>query len=101
MEQKQTNGKAVASMILGIVSLVCILFGTFAFIGMIAGIVGLVLGISANKEGKTGMATAGVVMSAIGLGLCAITFIACLACVGCVNSAVKEAVNDPSWYSNF
>ena len=30
MEQKQTNGMAVASLVLGIVSAVCIFFGYFA-----------------------------------------------------------------------
>ena len=35
MEQKQTNGMAVASLVLGIVSAVCIFFGYFAFIGII------------------------------------------------------------------
>ncbi|HKM35436.1 MAG TPA: DUF4190 domain-containing protein [Lachnospiraceae bacterium] len=87
MEQK-TNGKAIASLVLGILSLVCIFFGYGALLGIVFGIVGLVLGINANKEGKTGMATAGIVMSAIGLGLCAITFIACVACVGCLGAAV-------------
>ena len=51
MEQKQTNGMAVASLVLGIVSAVCIFFGYFAFIGIITGIVVLVLGcMSKNKK---------------------------------------------------
>ena len=50
MEQKQTNGMAVASLVLGIVSAVCIFFGYFAFIGIITGIVGLVLGVMAKKK---------------------------------------------------
>ena len=41
MEQKQTNGMAVASLVLGIVSAVCIFFGYFAFIGIITGRLGL------------------------------------------------------------
>lgn len=86
MEQK-SNGKAIASLVLGIISLVCIFFGYGALLGIASGVVGLVLGINSNKEGKTGMATAGIVMSAIGLGLCAISFIACIACVGCIGAA--------------
>lgn len=86
MEQK-TNSKAIASLVLGILSLVCIFFGYGSLLGIVFGIVGLVLGINSNKEGKTGMATAGIIMSAIGLGLCAISFIACVACVGCIGAA--------------
>lgn len=90
MEQKKSNGKAVASMVLGIVSLVCIFLTATVFMGIVGiacGVVGLILGISANKEAKSGMATAGIVMSCIGLGLCAITLIACVACVGCLGAA--------------
>ena len=57
MEQKETNGMAVASLVLGIVSAVCIFFGYFAFIGIITGIIGLILGIMAKKKQPCGMAT--------------------------------------------
>jgi hypothetical protein len=81
--ENQSNGKAVASLVLGIISLVFIFFGTFAFIGMIMAIIGLVLGIQAKKENPAdGKAKAGVVLSIIGLALCALTFLACVACVG-------------------
>ncbi|NLM61150.1 MAG: hypothetical protein GX193_03630 [Clostridiales bacterium] len=72
----------MASLVLGIVSLVFIFTGTAAFVGIIAGIVGLILGISARKENPSGMATAGIVLSVIGLAFCAVSFIACVACVG-------------------
>lgn len=90
MENK-TNPKAVASLVLGIISLVFIFFGTFAFIGMILAIVGLILGISAKKEQPTGLATAGIVLSIVGLAICAVTFIACLACTGAILSAAMES----------
>lgn len=80
--ENQNNGKAVASLVLGIISLVFIFFNTFAFIGMILAIIGLVLGIQAKKENPAdSKAKAGVVLSIIGLALCAITFLACIACV--------------------
>ena len=62
--------------------MVCIFFGVFAWIGIIAGIVGLILGIKSKKQAPSGMATAGIVMSAIGLGLCVILFVSCALCLG-------------------
>ena len=66
--QKQSKGLAIASMVLGIVSLV--LF-CFAYISIPAGIVGVILGgvsLATKKAGK-GMAIAGVVCSIIGIAL--------------------------------
>lgn len=77
-----SNGKAIASLVCGIVSLVCLFFGYGALLGIILAIVGLVLGINAKKEAPSGMATAGVILSIIGLASCAIIFLACVACVG-------------------
>lgn len=86
MENKG-NGKAVASLVLGIISLVFIFFGTFAFIGMIMAIIGLVLGISAKKDNpEDGKAKAGVVLSIIGLALCTVSLLACAICVGSLAS---------------
>ncbi len=77
----RSEGKATASLVLGIISLVFIFVGSFAFIGMILAIIGLVLGISAKKENpEDGKAKAGVILSIIGLALCTISLIACAAC---------------------
>ena len=43
----------------------------------------MILGIMAKKKQPCGMATAGIVLSAVALGLCVITFIACFACTAC------------------
>lgn len=89
MEQNQKpNGKAIASLVLGIVSVVFIFTGNFALLGVVAGVIGLIVGISARKENPTGMATAGIILSIIGLALCVIAFIACVACVGLIASSV-------------
>ena len=77
-----SNGKAIASLVLGILALVCIFFGYGALLGIVLGIIGLVLGISAKKEGPSGMATAGIVLSIISIAVCAIIFTACVACIG-------------------
>ena len=86
MENK-TNNKAIASLVLGIISLVCIFFGYGALLGIILGVIGLVLGINAKKEQPSSLATAGIVLSIIGLSICAFTFIACVACVGLFSAA--------------
>ncbi|HHU73224.1 MAG TPA: hypothetical protein GXZ28_01165 [Clostridiales bacterium] len=86
MNQNPSNGKAIASLVLGIIAFICVFFGYGALLGIILAIIGLVLGISAKKEAPSGMATAGVVLSIISLALCAISFIACVACVGMLAS---------------
>ncbi len=73
---------AVASLVLGIISVVCSFIGGLNIVGLIVGIVGLVLGILAKKKQSTGMATAGIVLSIIGIVLTAIVLVACAACVG-------------------
>ena len=90
---EQYTNKATASLVLGIISLVCIWFGYSALVGVVCAIVGLVFGIQIRKasqeEGFTpsGMATAGLVLNIIGLSLCAVAFIACVACVGFISTA--------------
>lgn len=86
MPENKTDNKAIASLVLGIISLVFIFFNTFAFLGMILAIVGLILGINSKKERPSSMATAGIVLSIIGLVLCALAFLACVACVGALAS---------------
>lgn len=66
-QQKPTNGLAIASMILGIVSIV---FGLCYGVGIVFGIISLVFAIISKKasEGKfSGMALAGLICSIIGI----------------------------------
>ncbi len=76
------NNKAIASLVLGIVSALCVFFGYGALLGIVLGVVGLVLGINAKKEAPSGMATAGIILSIISIALCALAFVACVACIG-------------------
>ncbi len=79
----QNNGKSTASLVLGIISVVFIFTGSFSFLGMILAVIGLILGIQSQKEYPgDGKAKAGVILSIIGLALCALTFISCIACIG-------------------
>ena len=74
------SGAAMASMILGIVSLVFCLFGEGAFVSVITGIVGIVQASNAKKAGNTSaQRTAGFVMSLIGLILGSLVFVSCAA----------------------
>ena len=91
MEEKKSNGLAIASLILGIVAIVFSFIGLSIPFGLIIGIVGIILGVMAKKKNPCGMATAGLVLSIIGTVLCAIVFIACMACVGAIGSAASLA----------
>ncbi|MCA1060364.1 DUF4190 domain-containing protein [Rossellomorea aquimaris] len=68
--RKGLNGKAVASFILGIVSIVIVII---PMIGAIFGVVGVILGMIARHEVKRsgqegrGLAIAGVIFSGIGI----------------------------------
>ncbi|WP_240376279.1 DUF4190 domain-containing protein [Bacillus piscicola] len=68
-----TNGKAITSLVLGILSVVCIFL--IFFLSPLFGIVGLIFGIMAMKEVKRtgqsgrGMAIAGIVCSSTGIML--------------------------------
>lgn len=62
----EKKGFAIASLVLGIVAIVS---GCAWYVAIPCAIVGLILGIMANKVKKTGMATAGIVLSIIALVL--------------------------------
>ena len=88
---KKSSGMAIAALVCGILSLVCACFGTFAWIGVVLGIVAVVLGVMANKAGKDTKATAGLVMGIIGLALSAIIAISCTVCAMKARKALKDA----------
>lgn len=79
----------IASLVLGILSLVIGLVsaGSFGWLGAILAIVGIILGALGRKDPvKKGIATGGLVCSIIGLVLCLILYIACVACLGAAAS---------------
>jgi len=82
------KGNATASLVLGIIAVVCWFFGYSAVISVILGVIGLVYAGKAKKAGfEGGMRTAGFVLSLIGLIGGAIVFLACVACVGSLGAA--------------
>lgn len=76
---------AVASLVLGIISIVFSFVPYMSLIGGVCGIVGIILAVMGKKDPeKAGMATAGLVCSIIGTILCLIFYVACVGCVGCM-----------------
>lgn len=67
------NGLAIASMVLGIVSIVlCCIW----YLSIVAGIVAIILGVLHGKNnGKNGMSTAGIVCGVIGIIIAMAIFI--------------------------
>lgn len=87
-QNSDTNhNKAIASLVLGIVGIVCIFFGYSSLVGIVVSIIGIVLGTQVQKEAPETMAKVGVILSAVALGLCVLAFIACVACVGLIGAA--------------
>lgn len=75
----------IASLVLGIIAVIIGLFsaGSLGWAGAIMAIIGIILGALGRKEPeKSGIATAGMVLSIIGLVLYLILYIACVACLG-------------------
>ena len=58
-EQKPSNGLAIASLVLGILSIIMVF--VYAWVGIICAIVGIVLAVVAKKQNPSGLATAGLV----------------------------------------
>ena len=90
MENNAAKNKGIASLVLGIVSLVVLWFGYGSLIAMILSIIGIVLGVGARKElapdqGR-GLAPAGMVCSIIALILSTLWLLACVVCIGAVAS---------------
>ncbi len=72
----------IASLVLGIVSLVsACFFGPLAFIGSITGILAVIFGAIGKKNGKS-FSTAGLVCGIIAVVWGLIATIACAACIG-------------------
>lgn len=74
---------AVASLVLGIIALICTFSVYGAWIGLILGIIGIILGIIAKKEQPSGIATGGFICSLIATILCGIVAVSCTLCTAC------------------
>jgi hypothetical protein len=87
-EQKQSNGFAIASLVIGIIALL----GSCCYGGLL-GILGIIFGIVAIKKSQSqGMSIAGIATSAVAL-LITITIIA-FAIIYMVNPSFQQAVEN-------
>lgn len=90
MAEKNTN--AVAGLVLGIICLVLYILPIpfVSWLSLPAGIIGLVLSVKGRKiQTKKGMATAGMVLSIIGLAIWALAIL----CVVCAGAAILGAAS--------
>lgn len=94
------KGKAIASMVLGIVSLVFFWAGMFSLAALVCGVIAVILGAQARKGAQNmgmkpnGMATAGLIMGLIGAIVSLIGFISCVACLSLSGSALNQFGSD-------
>ena len=76
-QPKPANGMAIASLVLGILSIVCCCAG---FFGILPGVIGLILAIICFSKGnKGGMAVAGLVLNIISVALAVVALIMLIA----------------------
>ena len=76
------KGAAIASMVLGIISICAWFFGIGAVVSLITGVIGLICASESKKAGYTGaMRTAGFVCSIIGLSVGTLIVLAVVSCL--------------------
>lgn len=104
MPPKKNNGKAVASLVLGILAVLTIFTGIGAVVGLVLGIIGIIMGVNAKKEidisgeeGK-GMATAGLVCSIIATALCGIGALCAICTIGAFGAAACSGLPYIEYY---
>ena len=92
---------AVASLVLGIISIVISLIFSFfsVFIGLPIGIVAIVLGVVAKKnaienqdDSNLGTAKAGFITGIIGSSLSLIMWLTCVACIGAASTGISKEI---------
>lgn len=91
------KGKAVAGLVLGIISIALAWWGITSLIALPMSIVGLCLSVSGGKGLKAagqpaGVATAGLVLGIIAVVLTAITFFTCGLCSICYAAGAAAAL---------
>ena len=94
------TGKTVAALILGIISVMLSVTVVLGVFGLICGIVGLILAVRERKEHPTGMATASLILSVIGLAIGVLSTAACVGCIGLFGLLGMDYYDPGSYYYN-
>ena len=93
---------AVASLVLGIISIMFFFTGPLSFIGILFGIVGVVMGVLARKnEPQNTLSTGGLVTSIIGCALSLLLNMACIACLTGGSWFFDQAAKTPQVQKSF
>ena len=100
--QYEGKGFSIAALVLGIVSVVLAWFYMVNIAALVCGVVGIILAIKGKKaaaaaNAPTGMATAGLVLSIIGLVIGFIGFFACTVCVCTAAGVANQIANEEGW----
>ncbi len=86
----------IASLVLGIFSILFAFTGPVGFVGIILGTIGIILGVMARKKDPAdNVATGGLITSIVGCAIALLFYMACLACIAGSKKVVDEAVKDP------
>lgn len=84
-QQQPTNGLAVASLVLGIVSVMFVWIPVVGLLGTLMAIIGLVLGLLALRQpGGRGLAIGGLVCAGVSLLITAVYVVGAVAVIGAV-----------------
>lgn len=80
----ENNNNGIIALVLGVLSIIFSFSGWVSIIGIILGILGIVFSKkSLNEAPGNSLGRAGLITSIIGIILCSILFISCVAC-GCL-----------------
>ncbi len=97
--EERGKGKAVASMVLGIISLVLLVTGYGAAVSVLLSIIGMALAGSSKRDGYTGsVRTTGVILNMFGVVVGIVVFVACIACVGVFGYSMMEYADYGNYY---
>lgn len=83
------KNKAIASMVMGIISVAFCVMGYSSIIGLVLGVLALVFSMQIRNASRiegfipNGMVTAGYVLGIIGIVMSSIVFVSCVSCASC------------------
>lgn len=96
----ENNGKglSIAALVCGIISCVLAWFYMINIAALVLSIIGLVCAVKGKKQAvaaaaPTGLATAGLVLSIVGVCLAGIGFLSCTVCVTCAAGSAGSLAN--------